>query len=71
MTQLGDMDAPIMPLLDFNAWTACQSVEASLDATAGRIATTCSVDDATYLSINRARKSGRPLRWSDRMASRA
>src|SRR4029078_13408641 len=65
------MDAPIMPLLDFNAWAACQSAMASPDATARRIDTMCSVDAVTYFSINRARKSGRPLRWSARMASSA
>src|SRR5213075_1356081 len=65
------MVAPIMPLLDFKAWAACQSAVASADATARRIDTMCSVDDATYFSINRTRKSGRPLRWSDRMASTA
>src|SRR6476660_907731 len=65
------MDAPIMPLLDFKAWAACQSAVASPAATARRIDTMCSVDDATYFSINRARKSGLPLRWSDRMASTA
>jgi len=42
------MDAPIKPLLDINAWTACQSAEASSDAIARRIGTACSVDDATY-----------------------
>jgi hypothetical protein len=42
------MDAPIMPLLDINAWAACQSAEASSDAIARRIGTACSVDDATY-----------------------
>jgi hypothetical protein len=66
------MDAPIMPLLDINnAWAACQSAEASSDAIARRIGMASYVDDATYSSINRAKKSGRPLRWSDRMASRA
>jgi hypothetical protein len=53
------MDAPIMPLLDITAWAACQSAEASPDATARRIGTHPYVDDATYFSIDRARKSGR------------